>query len=70
MEAADAHTAVYRTDVDGVTAHSAQDLATGDVHQLPFTPAGDAAATTWFDIDDGSLVLAATDDDRRGRTGR
>jgi hypothetical protein len=60
VEAADARTAVYREEVDGVTGYFAQDLATSEVHQLDYSPPADPAAETSFDVDDGSLVLAAT----------
>ena len=61
VEAADAHTAVLRSDAGGVTARSAQDLATGDVHPLPFTsPTDSETARTTVDLDDGSLALATT----------
>jgi len=61
VEAADAHTAVLRSDVDGVTTRSAQNLATGEVHPLPFTsPSDSVTARTTVDVDDGSLVLATT----------
>lgn len=61
VEAADSHTAVLRSDTDGGSTRSAQDLVTGEVHPLRFAPATEAAtAGTAIDIDDGSLVLAAT----------
>ncbi len=61
VEAADAHTAVLRSDADGVTIRSAKDLATGDVHPLAFTsPSDSGTARTTVDLDDGSLALATT----------
>ncbi len=61
VEAADAHTAILRSDADGVTTRSAKDLATGDVHPLPFTaPTDTTTVHTTVDVDDGSLALATT----------
>jgi hypothetical protein len=61
VEAADAHTAILRSDAGGVTTRSAQDLGTGDVHPLAFTsPSDSETARTTVDLDDGSLALATT----------
>jgi hypothetical protein len=61
VEAADAHTAVLRSDAGGVTTRSAQDLVTGDVHPLLFTsPTDSATVRTTVDVDDGSRALATT----------
>ncbi len=62
VEATDAHTAVLRSDSGGVTTRSAQDLATGEVHQLQFSapPTSDGTSGTRVDVDDGSVALAAT----------